>query len=96
MPSWHKSREQMIDCNKQPLAFDNEKTPRKISNKAGKTHEKERECEKFTIKETSIDVGLDQQAKAKGSGEEEEEGVDDGSNSTQLKRNKKNWKHLAR
>ena len=73
----------MIDYNKQPLA-NNEKTPRKISSKTGKTHEKERECEKFATKETSIDVGLDQQAKAKGSGEEEE-GVDDGSKLNPIK-----------
>ena len=56
MPSWHKSREQMINYNKQPLTSDKEKAPRKISSKAGKTHEKERECEKFTTEETSIDA----------------------------------------
>lgn len=60
----------------------------------GKTHEKERECEKFTTEETSINVGLDQQAKAQGN--REEEGVEDESNSTQLKHNKKNWKRQAR
>lgn len=89
MPSLKESRKQTIGCNKQSFTDNNDKLPRKMSSKAGKTNEIERESEKLAADGDLTNMGLNQKPKAQNSGEKEE-GVEDRPESTHLKPNKQN------
>lgn len=76
-----------MDCNKQPVATNNEKASRKMSSNAGQVDENGRERGKAAEE-------IDQRAKAQGS-EKDEENIDDGSALNQIEPKRKNWKRQA-